>query len=162
MTVIGRPASFRVGGRSPTQGPGKAPIPTEYGTHVDLLPILADDGTIKLELRAQHSEFDYKHSRTIDGQVVPRVISREIDTSAKLSPGQTLVVGGFVGKRLRAKNPVESSPPDDTDISSDPVELIVLASIVFVDAMELSETNDGGHQRGAAAHAEIRVRRYKR
>jgi Flp pilus assembly secretin CpaC len=135
VTVIGRPASFHVGGKLLLPAAGKNSVPTDFGTLIDVLATAADDGTMQLNLRAHHSMLDSEHTASVDGQVVPSLIVREVNTSAQLLPEQTLAVASFVTEQLADADSAKAPPPDRTDAAGDSTELIVLVTVHFVDAM---------------------------
>jgi pilus assembly protein CpaC len=138
VTISGRPASFRVGGRLPAPIAGAAGKTSsrEYGTQVELVALARDDGTIRLEIRASHSDLDFNNTATFDGMEVPGLIVREVDTAATMQPGETLVVGSFVGKQYGLKKTAtEPASGEEANEAGELAELIVLATVEYVDAM---------------------------
>jgi pilus assembly protein CpaC len=108
MTMSGRAASFHAGGAIPVpvpQSDGTVSIEyKKYGTTIDFLPKILDNKKIRLELRADITEVDRKHSVTIAGKTVPGLRSRAVATVCEMKSGQVLVLSG-----LRERRPVESS-----------------------------------------------------
>ncbi|HVX11995.1 MAG TPA: hypothetical protein VHC22_12500 [Pirellulales bacterium] len=133
VTLLGRPASFHVGGRFPVGAAGKM---TDFGERFDVVAKPNDSGGIRLELHAHHSMLDFERTTTVDGQAVPSLIVREIDTSAELRPDQTLAMASFATERTTHAGSAETSPPDRADNGTESIEFIVLVTVQFVDAMD--------------------------
>lgn len=104
----GRPCSFFCGGEFPVKVPkaggGESVDYKKFGTSVDVLPILTPDKRVRLELRVSVSELDLAHSMTVDGQTLPGIHTREVETGAELKLGQTLLVSGLIQVR-KAEEP---------------------------------------------------------
>ncbi|HXT60787.1 MAG TPA: hypothetical protein VN699_19270 [Pirellulales bacterium] len=139
VTVSGRPAYFHVGG----QFPFLVPVPggrmkTEmrpFGVQLDVLPLLLDDGRVRLELRPRVSEIDETRAVTVNGVTTPGLRVREIDTGVELQPGETFAISGY-GQWVKAKAKPDPSLPD---AAAEHVELLVLAKVELVDPMLPSE-----------------------
>lgn len=135
VTVSGRPAFFHVGGQYPFLVPMPGgQVKTEmrsFGTQLDIVPVLLDDGRVRLELRPRVSEIDEAKSVTVNGITTPGLRVREIDTAVELKPGETFAVSGY-SQRVKAKPKPESLVED---CPAEQVELLVLAKVELVDAM---------------------------
>ncbi|HEV3342651.1 MAG TPA: hypothetical protein VG125_19925 [Pirellulales bacterium] len=155
VTVSGRPAQFHVGGLLAIPDKAKKHAYQEYGTHVDVVAMADDDGTIRLELRARQSSLDSQHAITVEGQTVPGLLVQEIDTAAKLLPGQVLVAGVFTGNRPDVERSPEAASPDKAVEPKSKVGFIVLAEVEPIDGMLPIESDkplsakDSGHAQGA-------------
>ncbi len=105
MTASGRPACFECGSEIPVTVPSdKGATAVEYrrlGTKVDLVPIVRDDGRIRLEIRARWSELDHSRDLVANDHVIPGIKVREFDTGAELRSGETLVLSGPIDHRDR-------------------------------------------------------------
>ena len=147
VTVSGRPAYFHVGGEFPApvpQGDGTVAIEyREYGTRVDLVPIVFGKGRIRLEFRTRVGEIDPSRTVEVEGQSCPGLNVREIDTGVELNAGQTLIIGGLV--QSRAAEPVaeaaeesHASPAEladeKTGTAAEEIELLVLVRPEIVEA----------------------------
>jgi pilus assembly protein CpaC len=153
-TVSGRPAFMRVGGEFPFL----VPVPggrmkTEmraFGTQLDALPLLLDDGRVRLELRPRVSEIDETRSVTVNGVTTPGLRVREIDTGVELQPGETFAVSGY-GQWVKAK-----AKPDSglEEAPAEHVELLVLAKVELVDAMVPVEGGDAASGHDETPHAD--------
>jgi hypothetical protein len=149
VTVIGRSASFHIGGQLLGLTTAKNSVPTDFGTRVDVVATAADDGTMRVVLRAHHSVLDYEHPVIVEGQTVPSLEVREVDTSARLLPDQTVVLASFPTEQTPGELPAEPPPPTGTIAATDSNELIVLVSVHLVDAVESASTANGGYGRAA-------------
>lgn len=116
--VDGRPASFNAGGEVPIlvpQGLGQIAVQyREFGTRLDYVAQVQEDGRIWLEVRPYVSEIDPTRSVTLDGVNVPGFRSRFLETGVTLGAGQTLALGGLLQVRTEAINsglPILSEMP---------------------------------------------------
>jgi len=108
VTVSGRPASFQVGGEFPILVPQSlGTVSVEYkkfGTQVDFVPIVLGNGNIRLEVRPRVSEIDPTRSVTLNGNVIPGLRVREVDTGVEMKAGQTLALAGLIQSRIESQN----------------------------------------------------------
>lgn len=111
-TVSGRPASLHVGGEFPIPVPqsnGGSTIEfREFGTRLDLVPVVLGHGRIRLELRPRISEIDSDRGVVLGEFTAPGLRVREVDTAVEMSVGQTLVLAGLVQQRVIHKAREES------------------------------------------------------
>ena len=124
-TVSGRPAAFNAGGEFPILIPqGQGTVAVEYkqfGTRVDIVPVVINEQTIRINVRPQvsHLMTDKEHSVVIDGKRVPGLSSRWVDAKAEMTPEQTMVVVMLYedkdGKRKGIVTMVRPSFVDGTD-----------------------------------------------
>lgn len=110
----GQEGTFTSGGRidlvMPAGENGEAEIRTiEYGTLIDVTPIVTEDGKIRLDVSAGISGFEGELG-TFRGL---QLSTREIDTSITLENGQALLVGGLIENTVEA---TESGVPILKDI----------------------------------------------
>lgn len=100
VTLSGQPACFLSGGEIPaavTREDGTVAIELrEFGTRVDLIPVVLDEGRIRLEFRARVSQIDPSVTVEVEGQSCPALNVRSVDTTVELRAGQTLILGGLV------------------------------------------------------------------
>jgi Flp pilus assembly secretin CpaC len=102
ITLVGRPASFHVGGELPlpSQPGGSKNVQLQsFGTKLDVIAIARGNNKTRLELHVRHSEPDYSHAVVIDGNRVPGVNIREIETALELTLGETALLKGLVQLR---------------------------------------------------------------
>ncbi|MEW4561867.1 pilus assembly protein N-terminal domain-containing protein [Bremerella sp. JC770] len=103
-TMSGRPASFLSGGEVPIQvasGLGTTSIEfKEFGTRVDVVPIVLGNGNIRLEVRPLVSEVD--SSLAVDG--TPGFRTRWVDTAVEMKAGQTFALAGLIQEKIETEN----------------------------------------------------------
>ena len=116
VTVSGRPAAFQSGGEFPIIVPQSSnTVVVEYrhfGTRLDCVPEVLEDGRIRLELLAEVSEIDKSRSVTIRNEPVPALRTRRVDTAVEVKNGQTLVLGGLNQNRPK-KDEGESAETEE-------------------------------------------------
>jgi Flp pilus assembly secretin CpaC len=119
-TFSGRPARFQSGGEFPItvpQSEGKVAVEyRHFGTQMDCLATVLENGRIRIELRAEFSEIDNSRSVTVNDTSIPGLRTRSVDTAAEMKAGQTLLLTGA---------PQRSSPGGDDPPSSDETCLLV-------------------------------------
>ena len=107
-TVSGRPASFNVGGEFPILVPqslGTLSVDyKQFGTRVDFVPIVLGNGGIRLEVRPQVSELDNANGVTLNGNRIPGLRTRWVDTAVEMQSGQTLALAGLIQTRVESQN----------------------------------------------------------
>ena len=103
--ISGRPAHFNVGGQYYYQLNGGITGPStsfvNYGTIVDMVPIILGNGRIRLEVRAEVSEID--KSLTVVGGP-PSLKIRTVETGVEMKAGQTLAIAGLVQNTVDSQN----------------------------------------------------------
>ncbi|MEW4455732.1 pilus assembly protein N-terminal domain-containing protein [Bremerella sp. JC817] len=102
--MSGRPASFLSGGEVPIQvssGLGTTSIEfKEFGTRVDVVPIVLGNGNIRLEVRPLVSEVD--SSVSVNG--TPGFRTRWVDTAVEMQAGQTFALAGLIQDKIETEN----------------------------------------------------------
>ncbi len=102
-TVSGRPATIHSGGRFPVPsaaGLGSTQIDWEdYGVKLEALPIILGEGRLRLDVFPEVSERDYTNSVVANGQVIPSVLTRSVNTQVEMRFGETLMIGGLISTR---------------------------------------------------------------
>jgi pilus assembly protein CpaC len=157
VAVSGRPAQFNVGGEIPILVPqslGTTAIEYKpFGTQIDFLPIVLGNGNIRLEVRPRVSEIDESRSVQIDTFNIPGLTVRQVDTAVEMKAGQTFALAGLVQERVNTVNrglpyladvPVLGVPFRRTEDEVNEVELLILVTPEFVDAMEPHQVPCGG------------------
>ncbi|MDA0657755.1 MAG: pilus assembly protein N-terminal domain-containing protein [Planctomycetota bacterium] len=108
VTVSGRPASFQSGGEFPILVPqslGTVSIEFKtFGTRVDFVPIVQGNGRIRLEVRPYVSEIDNARGVTVNGERIPGLRTRWVDTAVEMGAGQTLALAGLIQDRTETIN----------------------------------------------------------
>jgi pilus assembly protein CpaC len=155
--VSGRPAQFNVGGEIPIVVPqslGTASIEyKKFGTQVDFLPIVLGNGNIRLEVRPRISEIDDTRSVVIQNFTIPALTVREVDTAVEMKAGQTFALAGLVQERTESQMrglpyisdvPIIGVPFRKMEDQVNEVELLILVTPEFADAIEPCEVPQGG------------------
>jgi pilus assembly protein CpaC len=157
VAVSGRPAQFNVGGEFPILVPqslGTTSIEfKKYGTQVDFLPIVLGNGSVRLEVRPRVSSLDPSTSVIISGTVVPGLKVREVDTAVEMKAGQTFALAGLVQERSESQFrglpwisdlPIIGVPFRKTEEELNEIELLIMVTPEFVDAIEPHDVACGG------------------
>jgi pilus assembly protein CpaC len=99
VALSGEKASFLAGGEFPYPVPqGLNQITLEfrtYGVKLNFLPIVEDNGLIRLQVAPEVSELDNTNSIRINNINVPGLITRKADTTVELKDGASLALGGL-------------------------------------------------------------------
>jgi pilus assembly protein CpaC len=99
-TISGKAASFLSGGEQAIPVPaglGQVGVQfEEFGTRLNVLPIVLGDGRIHLEVEPEVSNLDPAFGTTIQGTIVPGRATQRVHTTVDVEPGQTLVIGGLI------------------------------------------------------------------
>ena len=105
VAISGRPAHFRVGGQYYYQLNGGITGPStsyvDYGTIVDVVPLVLGNGRIRLEVRPVVSEID--QSLTVVGGP-PSLKDRMVETGVEMKAGQTFAIAGLVQYLVDSQN----------------------------------------------------------
>jgi pilus assembly protein CpaC len=158
VAVSGRPAQFLVGGEQPIPIPqslGTTSIEfKQFGTIVDFLPIVLGNGNIRLEVRPQVSTPEYTVGAvTLEEFVIPRFITRKVDTAVEMKAGQTFALAGLVEEKTVTRNtgipylsdmPVIGVPFRRTADDVQEIELLVMVTPEFVDPLDQHQVPCGG------------------
>lgn len=152
VAVDGRPASFNAGGEIPIVVPaglGQVGVQyREFGTRLDYVAKVRDNGRIWLEVRPYVSEIDPSRSVAIQGVSVPGLRSRFLETGVEMSAGHTLALGGLLQVRSETINigiPGLSDMPwvgalfRTTREEQNEIELLITVTPNFAASMEPSE-----------------------
>lgn len=152
VTISGRAASFKVGGEIPILVPqslGTVSIEYKnYGTQVDVVPIVLGNGRIRLEVRPRVSELDDTRGVVINNIIVPGIRIREVDTGVEMRSGQTMALGGLVQSRVEADTkglpylsdlPYFGAPFRRVSEKVNEIELLIMVTPELVSPMEAYE-----------------------
>jgi pilus assembly protein CpaC len=152
VTISGRAATFKVGGEIPILVPqslGTVSIEYKnYGTQVDVVPIVLGNGRIRLEVRPRVSELDDTRGVVINNIIVPGIRIREVDTGVEMRSGQTMALGGLVQNRVEADTkglpylsdvPYFGAPFRRVSEKINEIELLIMVTPELVSPMEAYE-----------------------
>lgn len=157
-TLSGHSAALHFGGEFPVPVPQSNGDSTvefrEFGTWLDVVPVVFGPGRIRLDLRSRISEVDSGRGVALGDLTVPRLRVREVDTVVEMSVGQTLVLAGLVQQRVVPREESDGAHNDNnsvltpsktsegnTDSSQDETEeteLIVVVRAEILDAPTLA------------------------
>ncbi len=106
VALNGQEASFLAGGEFPVPiqqstagGVGSVTVEwKEFGVLLNFVPTILDEGTIRLKVAPEVSTIDEEIGTTLvqDGDPIPGVNTRRVDTTVELKEGQTLVLAGLL------------------------------------------------------------------
>ncbi len=149
VTMSGRPASFLSGGEQAIPVPaglGQVGVQfEEFGTRLNLLPIVLGNGKIHLEVEPEVSNLDPASGTSIQGTIVPGRVVNRINTTVELESGQTFVIGGLIQHDVVAnaqKTPVLGDLPflgvafSTKSFLETERELIIMVTPHLVDALD--------------------------
>ncbi len=99
VAVSGETASFLAGGEFPYPVPqGLNQITLQfrtYGVKLNFLPVVQDNGLIRMKVAPEVSQLDQANAIRINGVTVPGLITRRADTTVELKNGDSLAMGGL-------------------------------------------------------------------
>ena len=157
VTVSGRPAFFNAGGEFPILVPQSlGTVSIEYkkfGTQVDFVPIVLANSAIRLEVRPRISEIDNTRSVTTNGNTIPGLNVREVDTGVEMKAGQVLAIAGLVSTRVESETrgvpfirdiPYVGAPFRTVRNLENEVELLILVKPELVAGLDMHELPPGG------------------
>lgn len=152
VTTPGRPASLLNGGLIPipvNSGLGVQSVEfREFGTKLDVLPMMEGDGRIRVEVRAEVT--DVAPDLAVNG--TPGFRSRNVDTGVPLREGQTLALAGLIQSRTDSVSrgipglkdmPWVGSLFRRVEDTYNEVELIILITPRFVTSVDASQIPEG-------------------
>lgn len=157
VATSGRPASFLSGGEIPipvNDGLGVQSVEfREFGTTVDFVPIILGDGNLRLEVRSEVNEVAADLRDPITG--TPGFRTRRVDTGVEMRAGQTLALAGVLQNRTESEIkglpylmdiPVVGAAFRRVEERFNEVELIIMVTPEFIDAVDPCEVPDGPGQ----------------
>ncbi len=107
VALEGQEATFLAGGEFPFPSlqSGAASnsvtiIWKEFGVRLNFVPTVTNSGTIRLSVEPEVSSLDFANGLVFSGFQIPSILTRRVNTSVELAPGQTLAIGGLLDNRL--------------------------------------------------------------
>ena len=106
--LSGHTGTFLAGGEFPfpmVQGgmSGQVSVSVQfmpYGVGLNFLPVVLDDGTIRLHVAPEVSALDYTNEVEIDGYTIPAISTRRAETDIELRDGQSFALTGLLDRRI--------------------------------------------------------------
>lgn len=149
VAISGQVASFNSGGEFPVPIPqslGTISIEyREYGTLVEFIPIVLNNGNIRLQVRPMVKELAAARGTTINGELVPGFDVRRVDTTVEMKAGQTLALAGLIQQRTESFNrgipglseiPWFGAPFRRVEEEINEVELLIVVTPEFIKARD--------------------------
>jgi len=103
IAIEGQQATFLAGGEFPfpvvqgSQSGGAVTIAwKEFGVRLNFTPTITNIGTIRLSVSPEVSSLDFANGLTFSGFQIPALLTRRVETSIELRPGQHLAIGGLL------------------------------------------------------------------
>lgn len=161
--MSGQTAVFQVGGEIPIRVSSGFVAEVEFkpfGTLVNFVPRVTDQGDIFLTVTPEVSEADF--AQTVEG--IPTFRTRRASTSAKLRDGETLVIGGLMQSRIQEEVsgvPYLKDVPylgyafRTTRYTEEVTELMVVVKPTFTGALAPGVDVDLPTARGPLTHEEL-------
>lgn len=102
----GQDASFLAGGEVPIPVPsGNGTIGIEYkkfGVGLAFTPTILSNKTIALKVAPEVSDLDFSRGTSIQGVLVPAILTRRASTTVELGENQSFVIGGLISRNIIA------------------------------------------------------------
>jgi len=148
LTRSGKEANFLSGGEIPivvTQNDDTTIEFKEFGTRIDFVPRVREDGQIDLQLASEVSEPDFSAGVELFGFTVPAFVTRRVDTDVSLEHGESLIIAGLIKEtkqELETKMPFIGDIPflgyffRTTEYQNEVLELIMVVKPMLVDPVE--------------------------
>jgi pilus assembly protein CpaC len=99
VAISGQKATFHAGGEYPYPVPQRDNLVSlefrKYGVELNFIPLVLDNGMIRLEVEPKVSQLDFTNSLRVSGFTVPGLIIRQTKTTVELRGGESLSVGGL-------------------------------------------------------------------
>jgi pilus assembly protein CpaC len=106
LAISGQPASFLAGGEfpfpivQPSAGASAISIMwREYGIRLNFQPNVTPRGTIRLKVAPEVSSLDYANAVTVQGQTIPGIATRRVQTEVELDNLQSFVIAGLLDQQ---------------------------------------------------------------
>jgi pilus assembly protein CpaC len=112
VAISGQKASFLAGGEFPFPVPGDDnTIYIEfrpYGVRLNFLPVVQENGWIRMAVEPEVSQLDYNNSLSVRGLIIPALTVRRANTTLELRPGDTFAMAGLFQNDY--ENAVQQTP----------------------------------------------------
>jgi len=159
--LSGHTGTFLAGGEFPfpmVQGgmSGQVSVSVQfmpYGVSLNFLPVVLDDGIIRLHVAPEVSALDYTNEVEIDGYSIPAISSRRAETDIELRDGQTFALSGLLDRTITdqfeqmpgiASIPILGMLFRSKNLQHSTTELLVIVTPHIID--EVSHPDDAAPQ----------------
>jgi len=165
----GKKANFLSGGEIPivvTTNDDTSIEFKEFGTKVDFVPRVREDGNIDLALQSEVSEPDFSAGVELFGFTVPAFVTRRTQTDVTLRSGESLIVAGLIKEtktELESKMPFLGDVPfvgyffRSTRFENDILELMMVVRPELVGSIEAGRRVALPTDRGPLTREEVRT-----
>jgi len=166
----GKEANFLSGGEIPiviTQNDDTTIEFKEFGTRINFVPEVREDGTIDLKVKSEVSEPDFSNGVDLFGFRVPAFVTRRVDTDVTLRSAQSLVIAGLIKEtkqELESKLPFAGDIPilgyffRSTEFEKNLLELIIVVKPKIVAPIAEGERVPLPTDRGPLTRGEVRTK----
>jgi pilus assembly protein CpaC len=107
VAMSGQEAKFLAGGEFPipvSAGLGAVGVQwKKYGIILAFTPTVVSEGFLHLKMQTEVSDIDATRSVNVSGFVVPALISRQSETTVRLSDGQSFAIAGLLNDQIRSE-----------------------------------------------------------
>jgi len=170
LTRSGKEANFLSGGEIPiviTQNQDTSIEFKEFGTKIEFIPRVREDGKIDLEVSSEVSEPDFAGGVELFGFQVPAFVTRRVDTDVSLDDGQSLIIAGLIKEtkqEIESKMPFVGDIPflgyffRSTEYQNDVLELVMVVRPRLVEAIERGQRVALPTDRGPLTREEVRTK----
>jgi len=106
VAMSGQDAKFLAGGEFPipvSTGLGAVGVQwKKFGIILNFTPTVVSEGFLHLKLQTEVSDIDSSRTITVGGFSVPGLISRQSETTVRLSDGQSFAIAGLLNDQIRS------------------------------------------------------------
>jgi pilus assembly protein CpaC len=107
VAMSGQEAKFLAGGEFPIPvGSGLGTVGIQwkkFGIILNFTPTVVSEGFLHLKLQTEVSDIDASRAIAVGGFNVPGLISRQSETTVRLSDGQSFAIAGLLSDRVRSQ-----------------------------------------------------------
>jgi pilus assembly protein CpaC len=107
VAMSGQDAKFLAGGEFPipvSTGLGAVGVQwKKFGIILNFTPTVVSEGFLHLHLQTEVSDIDASRTITVGGFSVPGLISRQSETTVRLSDGQSFAIAGLLSDQVRSQ-----------------------------------------------------------
>jgi pilus assembly protein CpaC len=107
VAMSGQDAKFLAGGEFPipvSTGLGAVGVQwKKFGIILNFTPTVVSEGFLHLHLQTEVSDIDASRTVTVGGFSVPGLISRQSETTVRLSDGQSFAIAGLLSDQVRSQ-----------------------------------------------------------
>jgi pilus assembly protein CpaC len=107
VAMSGQDAKFLAGGEFPipvSTGLGAVGVQwKKFGIILNFTPTVVSEGFLHLKLQTEVSDIDASRTVTVGGFSIPGLISRQSETTVRLSDGQSFAIAGLLSDQIRSQ-----------------------------------------------------------